>query len=199
MYSRIPHPPASEQKATAAPLSSSYRSCSVEPLTRRPSAEVNRATVAFRPRSQAVLGPAPPWSLQKDRPPTQSQAHARHVRRRSARAAWGPHLKVPVAAPELPSRASLSLLAILDTPLCPGVSSASHPGPFEHLLEKDTSGDEICALGQRFPRPPERFQTRPLLGPPRARASHLLPATAPPPGSSPPLQFTGSQPPRSCA
>lgn len=115
--------------------------------------------------------------------------------RGSARAAWGPHPKVPVAASELADRASFSLLASRTLHSLPRSPQHVPPGPYEHLLEKDTSGDEICALGQRFPRPPERFQTRPLLGPPRARASHLLPATAPPPGSSPPpQQFTGSQP-----
>jgi hypothetical protein len=112
----------------------------------------------------------------------------------SARAAWGPHPKVPVAASELADRASFSLLASRTLHSLPRSPQHVPPKPYEHLLEKDTSGDEICALGQRFPRPPERFQTRPLLGPPRARGSHLLPATAPPPGSSPPpQQFTGSQ------
>lgn len=76
----------------------------------------------------------------------------------SARAAWGPHPKVPVAASELADRASFSLLASRTLHSLPRSPQHVPPKPYEHLLEKDTSGDEICALGQRFPRPPERFQ-----------------------------------------
>lgn len=115
-------------------------------------------TVAFRSRRQAS-----PGSPQKDHPQTQSQTHARHVLRRVGAAP-----RVPVAAEELAGQASLPLVAGRTRHAAPRSPRRAPPGPSEHLLEKDTSRAEICALGPRFPRPPERFQTRPLLGPPRA-------------------------------
>lgn len=141
--------------------------------------EVSIATVAFRPRSQAALGPAPPGAPQKEHP----QPRVRPMRATCCAAPHAPRGgRTPslcrgrrAGRPGLPSPGDRP-----DTPLSAPEPPERPPGPYEHLLENDTSRAEICALDPRFPRPPERFQTRPLLGPPRARAGHLLRRQPPP-------------------
>lgn len=144
----------------------------------RPSAEVNIATVAYRPRSQAVLGPAPPWSPTKGSPPTQSQHQARHVLRCSARAAWGPHPKVPVAASELAGRASLALLASRtrhsapESPACP-TRALRAPAGEGHLRRRN------LRAWPALPAPARALSNPPSAGPAPGRDE------PPPPGDSP--------------
>lgn len=134
----------------------------------------------------------------KGPPPTQGQAHARHVLRCTARAAWGPHPESLSRSRKLAGPASLALVAGRTHHSLPRSPQHVPPGPYEHLLEKVTARDEICALDQpELPAPARALSNPPSAGPalpPSLRATSSgdsRPGPAPGLLAAPPQQLIG--------